>query len=532
MQDPSDAELVALTLGGDPAAFGRLVRRYQGTIHGLAYGIVADWAEAEDLAQSSFLRAYLQLAQLREPERFAPWLRRVTTTTCLNWLEAHRPERRRALVDLAELDTLDDAEPGPDDQLAREQIARRVQDAIERLPSRYRVPLAMFYLDGSSYDAVAAVLGKSVGTIKSLIHRARERLRGPLAALGDEVLGTLERAHRLPEEFAMRVTEIITASQAGAAAAVARLLAESSALASAKGEYDKTPLHWAAEKNHREIAELLLDAGADLELKTSWGATALEWAATLGSKDVGRLLLARGARGLNLYTAAGLGLLDEVKAYFATGRPPASAGRGPRHGEEAANIPPDSAVMTGDAVSDAFYIACRNGELAVAQFLLANGADLDTKGYFGATGLHWAAHNGHAGTVRWLIERGANLNLRDTKFNSTPAGWAMENGHRELVQLIVDAGASIDVREAANYGLLDRVRALLDADPSSVNLRGNWGTALHEAVFFGHGAIVELLLARGADPTLTTCRGETAFDLAASRNHPRIAALLAAHRMR
>ncbi|HEY5934312.1 MAG TPA: sigma-70 family RNA polymerase sigma factor [Kofleriaceae bacterium] len=517
---PSDAELVALTLVGDTRAFGTLVARYQGSAHGLAYAIVADRSEAEDLVQSAFLRAYLQLARLREPDRFAPWLRRVVTTTCLNWLEAHRPARRREVVDIDELD-LDSPEPPVDELLAREEMAKLVSSAVERLPARYRVPLAMFYLDGETYEGVAAVLGKSVGTIKSLVHRAREKLRSPLAA----ALG-----QPLPKEFAMRIADIIDASKRGDAAAVAGLLAENSALASSKGEYDKTPLHWAAETNQREIAELLIAAGADLEQQTSWGATALEWAATLGSKDVGRVLLERGARGLNLFTAAGLGMIEAVRSYFAHGRPGPEAGRAPRIGEEAANIPPDSAVMTGDVVSDAFYIACRNGELAIAQLLLEHGADLNAKGYFGATALHWAAHNGHREVVRWLLECGANPDGRDLKFHSTAAGWAIENNHRELAQLIVESGARVDVREAANYGLIERVRELLDEDPARVDERGEWGTPLHEAVFFGHAAIVELLLSRGADPSIKTCRGESAHDLARSRNHPEIAARLAAHR--
>jgi RNA polymerase sigma factor (sigma-70 family) len=518
---PSDAELVALTLVGDTRAFGTLVSRYQGSVHGLAYAIVADWSEAEDLVQSAFLRAYLQLAQLREPEKFAPWLRRVVTSVCLNWLETHRPARRRAVVDVDDLD-LDSPEPPIDEELARQELARLVSSAVEKLPARYRVPLAMFYLDGQTYEGVAAMLGKSVGTIKSLVHRAREQLRGPLMALGDEVL-----VGRLPKEFAMRIADIIEASKRGDVAAVAKLLAGNTALANAKGEHDKTPLHWAAETNQREIVELLVAAGADIELQTSWGATALEWAATLGSKDVGRALLERGARGLNLWTAAGLGLLEVVASYFEAGPPGPEAGRGPRKGDEAANIPPDSAVMTGDVVSDAFYIACRNGELEIAKLLLRHGAEINAKGYFGATGLHWAAHNGHGEVVRWLLDRGADPNGRDSKFHSTPAGWAMENGHRELAVLVVASGARVDVREAANFGLIDRVRELIDEDPARVDERGEWGTPLHEAVFFGHRDIVELLLARGADPALATCRGETAHDLAVSRNHPEIAALLA-----
>jgi ankyrin repeat protein len=324
----------------------------------------------------------------------------------------------------------------------------------------------------------------------------------------------------------MRITNIIEASKQGDVAAVASLLSENRTLANAKGDHDKTPLHWAAENNHREIAELLIAAGADIELQTSWGATALEWAATLGSKDVGRMLLERGARGANLFTAAGLGLIDDVAGYFVNGQLHPNAGRGPRKGEEAANVPADAAVMKGDALGDAFYVACRNGELAIAQLLHGHGADINALGYFGATGLHWAAHNGHGDVVRWLLERGADLNLRDTKFHATPAGWAMENQHRDLVLLIVEHGAEVTACEAANFGLIDRLRALLDADPASVHARNDWGTPLHEAVFFGRREIVELLLARGADPNAVTCRGETAHDLAESRNHPAIAELL------
>jgi RNA polymerase sigma factor (sigma-70 family) len=353
MKDRGDAELVALSLGGDSRAFGALVARYQGSIHGLAYAIVAQWTEAEDLTQSAFLRAYLSLAGLRDPARFAPWLRRIATTTCMDWLEAHRPERRRAVTDIDDLDALD--------------------------------------------------------------------------------------AGRLPEEFAMRIAEIIEAARRGDAAAVARLLSQDRALVDARGEHDKTPLHWAAETDQRELAELLIAAGADLELQTSWGATAVEWAATMGSVEVGRLLLERGARGLNLYTAAGLGLIDVVRSYVAHGRPGPEAGRRRRDDADPSELPPDSALMVGDAVSDAFYIACRSGQLAVARLLLEHGADIDARGHFGATGLHWAALNGHTEVVRWLLERGAATDARDPRFDSTPEGWALETGHADLAALIAEA---------------------------------------------------------------------------------------------
>ena len=209
--------------------------------------IVAQWAEAEDMTQSGSCAQYLSLPA-RGPGPLRAWLRRIATT-CLNWLEAHRPERRRAVADIDEIEALDDAlepPPKPDELLVRRQVAERVQSALDRLPARYRVPLAMFYLDGESIESVAAVLGKSAGTVKSLVHRAREKLRGPLAALGDEVLGALD-AGRLPEEFAMRMADIIEAARRGDAAAVARLLSKDRSLVDARGDHDKTPLHWAAQ---------------------------------------------------------------------------------------------------------------------------------------------------------------------------------------------------------------------------------------------------------------------------------------------
>jgi len=106
-----------------------------------------------------------------------------------------------------------------------------------------------------------------------------------------------------------KTLDILDAAKHGDAKRIASLLAESPGLVNASGEYQKTPLHWAAEKGHANVAALLLDAGADVELLTSWGSTALEGAAIMGSVAVADMLLAHGATGLNVVTAAGLGKL-------------------------------------------------------------------------------------------------------------------------------------------------------------------------------------------------------------------------------
>lgn len=96
----------------------------------------------------------------------------------------------------------------------------------------------------------------------------------------------------------------------------------------------------------------------------------------------------------------------------------------------------DSARVKGDVISEAFYGACRNGHIAVAELLLERGADVNAKGILGGTGLHWAAINGHKDTVAFLLAHGADLTTRDVKFHSTPEGWASEGGHDEICDLL------------------------------------------------------------------------------------------------
>jgi uncharacterized protein len=206
-----------------------------------------------------------------------------------------------------------------------------------------------------------------------------------------------------------REDEFLDAAKRGDGPAVADFLRTQPELVRVADEYQKTALHWAAEKNHADIARLLLDAGADIEATTSWGATPLEWAATMGSSSVADLLLSRGAGRFTLIVAAALGRFEDVKSMAGSER---------------------------DAVSTALYAAARNGHTEVVEYLLDHGATIDTRGFFGGTGLHWAAINGHRDTVELLIARGASLSLRDEHFNSTPEGWAIEGGHTELAALL------------------------------------------------------------------------------------------------
>ncbi len=216
---------------------------------------------------------------------------------------------------------------------------------------------------------------------------------------------------------------------------IERLLSADPSLVRASDECLKTPLHWAAQYDRRDVAQKLLDSGADLEATTSWGATPLEWAATMGSTKVAELLLLRRAKGMNLVIAASLGKLDLVRKFLDSGEPLTSFAK-PAPAEPDDHWVPDSASMKGDVISHVFYCACRNGQTAVAKLLLERGANINAKGVFGGTGLHWAAINGHRNTVEFLMAHGADLTIRDAKFDSTPEGWAIEGHHDEIRKLL------------------------------------------------------------------------------------------------
>src|SRR5215467_5834500 len=233
--------------------------------------------------------------------------------------------------------------------------------------------------------------------------------------------------------------EILVAAQHGDVQRVQELLAADPKLVNAKGEYDKTPLHWAAEKNHRRLAEALVAAGADIGAETTWGSTPLQWAANMGSREVADLLLNHGARPqLNMWAAAGLGMLDVVQSFWIspkTLKPNAGQIRSRRTPDGGwGRMPPPEDYA--ELVSEAFYIAARNGHVDVGKFLLEKGADINSKGFFGAPGLHWAAINGHKAMVEFLIGRGADLTLRDQQFNSTALGWALEGRQKEIAELL------------------------------------------------------------------------------------------------
>jgi RNA polymerase sigma-70 factor (ECF subfamily) len=176
--------LVRKAQRGDQAAFAALVTRHQRYVYNLAYRLLRDAREAEDLTQEAFLRAWRGLARFRGAEdpagaKFTTWLYRIVTNLCYNRLPGLR--RQVAEQDAETLDRVSAPErERPDAQVEASQRRARLQAAIDALPDKYRLVVTLFYLQEQSYQEIAAVLGLPLGTVKTHLYRARERLKEAL----------------------------------------------------------------------------------------------------------------------------------------------------------------------------------------------------------------------------------------------------------------------------------------------------------------------------------------------------------------
>jgi RNA polymerase sigma-70 factor (ECF subfamily) len=165
--------------------FEAFVREYQDMVYGTAVRLLGNPAEAEDVAQTVFLKAFERFGA-GGPGPAAPgWLKTVATNLCLNHLSRHRA-RWRLFSELAATDAGDDTPgfeatvPAPEsltEELERADDAARLEGALRRLPDHQRVPLVLFHFEQRSYQEIAGALGISVGKVKTDIHRGRLALR-------------------------------------------------------------------------------------------------------------------------------------------------------------------------------------------------------------------------------------------------------------------------------------------------------------------------------------------------------------------
>jgi RNA polymerase sigma-70 factor (ECF subfamily) len=178
---------------GDLLAFNRLITENQSRLFNVAYRIMGDQSDAADATQEALISAFRKLNSFRGGS-FRAWLMRIVTNACYD--ELRRRKRRPAVSmddmgeETLEADGLGDGllrapQEGPEASAMRSELARAIQDCLDRLPDEFRLVAVLADVQGYEYREVAEVLGKPLGTVKSRLARARARMRDCLQRHGE-----------------------------------------------------------------------------------------------------------------------------------------------------------------------------------------------------------------------------------------------------------------------------------------------------------------------------------------------------------
>ena len=168
------------TLGGDRAAFGDLVRRYQDRLLSAMTTVCGSISEAEDVVQEAFLQAYCKLDSFRSESRFYTWLYRIAFNLSVNLKRKKKPSVSMEHVrETAGWDP-ESQEAAPDHGLQMTERSQQLMSAISRLAEEFRQVLVLRELEGFCYETISEVLDLPIGTVRSRLHRARQQLRDEL----------------------------------------------------------------------------------------------------------------------------------------------------------------------------------------------------------------------------------------------------------------------------------------------------------------------------------------------------------------
>lgn len=171
----------------DRTAFSELLRRYQSHVERVLYHLAPDWSDRADLAQEVWIRVYRNIKRLQDPVKFRGWLSRIATNLFYDELRKRKRVSPPLSLDaprLAEDGEMDweiaSDEPGPDEQLSTREFYDQLRDAIADLPEVFRTTIVLREIEGMPYEDIAELTGVSLGTVKSRIARARQRLQSQL----------------------------------------------------------------------------------------------------------------------------------------------------------------------------------------------------------------------------------------------------------------------------------------------------------------------------------------------------------------
>ena len=181
--DEHEARAIALAKDGIATGYDYLVAKHLRRVAAIAWGILRDRVEAEDLAQEAFVKAYQNIARFQDGQPFGPWIHRIVTNLALDVLKHRTRFRHEEIGEEAPAARRDNAElPARTNELAR-----RIDAAIESLPEMQRVVARLHLVEQFEHAEIAAMTGLSEGTIRSHLSLARRKLREQLSDLYGDI---------------------------------------------------------------------------------------------------------------------------------------------------------------------------------------------------------------------------------------------------------------------------------------------------------------------------------------------------------
>lgn len=180
-----DRRLIDLALQGDEKAYELLLNRYRNLVYSIMFKMVRNAQEAEDLTQEAFMKAFNSLETFNEEFAFSTWLMKIASNNCIDFLRKrklktysiHDPIQYKD--EKIEID-LPDQGPSPERSLLQVERRRMIEEAINKLPERYRYVIILRHKEEKSYEEISDILNLPLGTVKAQIFRAREILNRKL----------------------------------------------------------------------------------------------------------------------------------------------------------------------------------------------------------------------------------------------------------------------------------------------------------------------------------------------------------------
>lgn len=178
-QDISDNELIKIIKTRDAERYQEIILRYQGKLFAYLYRLIGNREEAEDLLQDVFIKAYRNMNSYDTKRKFSSWIYRIAHNEAVNHIKRKSLKKFISLESVTSTkDKLDSSSPEDNAEISwiRKETSQEVDEAIYRLPLKYRQVLILRYYTDKSYEEISDILGKPVNTVGTLIKRAKNKL--------------------------------------------------------------------------------------------------------------------------------------------------------------------------------------------------------------------------------------------------------------------------------------------------------------------------------------------------------------------